>query len=61
MSTITITIKTDSAAFGDDDELKAGTEVARILREIANQFACSTPTDPQDIDGNTVGTVKIKR
>ena len=61
MSTIRITIQTDNeAAFGcEGNELKKGKEVARILRELANQFACATPTDPRDADGNHVGTVEI--
>lgn len=58
MSTITITIETGNAAFGDDDVLLAGAEVGRILRVMADQFeSIGECADPKDINGNTCGYV----
>jgi len=53
---ITIKIKTDNAAFQDDN---FGTEVARILRDIADDFANngSSQTSYNDINGNKVATL----
>lgn len=56
-----ITIKLDSAAFDDGN----GTEVARILRELANEITDTTleAGDSQglrDINGNRVGTAEVR-
>ena len=56
---ITITIKTDNAAFQDGNR---GLEVARILRRLADEYAngytnSHYPTHPRDINGNRCGTV----
>lgn len=57
-----LTMKTDNAAFheGEDDEQLAGTalpsEVARILREIAERVEAGDEQGPAvDVNGNTVG------
>lgn len=56
---ITITIKTDNAAFEQDE----GYEVGRILRELAQHYCCGypIPENLRDINGNTVGTVRCVR
>ena len=65
---ITIKIKTDNAAFGDD----AGPECARILRKLADTLEhYRGPLDPRDwnnsgarlrdYNGNTVGAVTVTR
>lgn len=75
MSTITITIKTDSAAFRDSKptnrpkptppECRVGREVARILRVLAEDFwNTGVPLLPPattllDINGNVVGSVEV--
>jgi hypothetical protein len=59
MRSIIIRIATDNATFHED----GGAEVARILRELADRLAerglreCASPL--RDINGNTVGTVRI--
>jgi hypothetical protein len=58
---ITITINCDNAAFSP----RAGYEVARILRRLANEFSeCNAHlvdgTKLRDINGNTVGIVKVE-
>ncbi len=52
---ITIKIKTDNDAFRED----FGGEVARILRDIADDFANngSSQTSYNDINGNKVATL----
>ena len=50
----TVSINTDSAAFSDDP----GAEVARILRELADQLEAGRfggPIQLRDYNGNTVG------
>ncbi len=56
MSQITITIKTDNAAFWDEDENEPCTEeAARIVRVIAGRIeAGGTQGTARDINGNTV-------
>ncbi len=58
---IRIELSTDNAAFDDD----AGTEAARILRELADGFDSGMEectTHPlRDVNGNTVGSVWIDR
>lgn len=44
---IRITIETGNAAFGDSPQ-ECGTEVARILRDLADKLE---ETDPEDYDG----------
>ena len=53
---ITIKIKTGNAAFQDD---QLGLEVARILRELANDFADEKGRDKGlfDYNGNRVGSL----
>jgi hypothetical protein len=53
---ITITIKTDNSAF----EENAGAEIARILRDIADDFSRNGYAEEnyRDINGNKVCTVK---
>ena len=54
---ITITIKTDNAAFGDLP-LERCHEIARILHELSVEIAGGVmPTSLRDINGNRVGTV----
>lgn len=56
--TITITIKTGNAAFEPDP----GTEVARILRDYADEVEGGWPAGGVllDANGNVVGSVKVK-
>ncbi len=54
---IKIILKTDSAAFDDENY---GPEVARILKDLADDFEVSSAEDQQDINlhdinGNKVG------
>jgi len=52
---ITITIKTDNAAF---QESSREWEIARILEELARKYRDGfQPSLTLDINGNTVGTV----
>ena len=58
---VTITIETESAEF---DAQRAGTEVSRILRGLAEQFGERPFGDLDgqalvDANGNTVGTVEV--
>lgn len=55
---ITITIRTDNAAF--EDGAKWG-EVQRILTEVSRRFSGLPPFDKRilDANGNTVGEVKL--
>ncbi len=56
---ITITIKTDNAAFEDGNR---AAEVARILRHLADRIVTDLPPQPTkllDRNGNTVGEVKL--
>lgn len=58
MSKVVVTIETDSDAFA---EYPTG-EVARILRQYANkvdQVSTVEPTFLKDINGNTVGEVRV--
>lgn len=61
--TITITIDCDNAAFHDDEgHQHAGPEVARILRDYADEITDEThPEDMKlrDVNGNTVGRVSV--
>jgi hypothetical protein len=53
---ITITIKTDNAAFQDNRHA----EVARILRDLANRLDRGFTFDRvQDVNGNAVGSVTL--
>lgn len=57
---ITITIKTDNAAF--DDGVSGATEVARILRQMAAQLDESAAfrfNTVRDMNWNTVGRVTL--
>ena len=55
MSSFTLRIKCENAAFRDDDFDKAH-EVARILREIASDLVNGQDRGPAlDANGNTVG------
>ena len=61
---ITITIKTDNAAFHGDDEGNPCAyinEVARILYELADQYenGGNPSLRLRDINGNTVGEVAL--
>jgi hypothetical protein len=54
--TCKISIKTDNAAFGDTDSVRAE-EVARLLREIAEDLDNGEVCGPViDLNGNKVGT-----
>ena len=64
MTTLNISINTDNAAFADEN---LGSEISRILKSYAN--AIESVIDPdtsweletrlRDINGNTVGQVKL--
>ena len=54
---ITITIRTENAAFGPDPWDRHA-EIARILRELANQIVDGGIRSPMDFDGNKIGTVE---
>jgi len=60
MSTVTITINTDNAAFGESEQEKAE-EVARILSGIVKRLQAGSIPDGKlkDINGNTVGQVGV--
>ena len=51
---IKITIKTDNAAFSD-----GRTELARILRDLADRFENSRALIVRDVNGNTCGSVTL--
>jgi len=51
---ITITIKTDNAAFQDGNRYA---EVARILRQLADQADRNATLSVRDINGNQCGAV----
>lgn len=59
MSSITIKIRTDNAAFDDDC---GNVETARILRNIANRLeeGVSYTRNIMDSNGNCVGSVVVK-
>lgn len=64
MATVTITIKTDNAAFqsphGPPHFLATGYEIGRILRVMADGFYANGSADnPRDANGNTVGSIEI--
>ena len=54
MPTFKLDIKTENAAFEDD---QCGVEIARILREIADKFDRGEPSagTVRDVNGNRVG------
>jgi len=58
---VRIEIRCDNEAF----EPYAGTEVARILRQIADEMQDDILPDTEqrlrDINGNTVGTLKVQK
>jgi hypothetical protein len=59
MNQVTIHISTENAAFHPEP----GTELARILRELARSFErCSdgVPTRIMDENGNAVGSVELE-
>ncbi len=67
MATVTITIKTDNAAFDNDGEFGGpGVELANILNDFANHVAPYSPIwsfdgmSLMDSNGNKVGTVTVK-
>ena len=53
---ITITIKTDNAAFEDGNRTD---EIARILREIADDISSGHTPVVNDLNGNKVGSVML--
>lgn len=60
----TLVFDCDNAAFGDTDQ-DAQYECARILRELANTVESNTRTDKcyldiMDINGNTIGSWRLK-
>ena len=59
--TITITISTENAAFGDDERDK-GAEVARILRALAfsAEYRNNLSGPILDMNGNRVGMVEVE-
>ena len=57
MRNVTISIETSNAAFQDG---KCGWELARILRDMADQFERGeVPSWPRDINGNNVGRITV--
>ena len=55
--TVTISIQCENAAFEEPD---SGRELARILRQLAEQFEDGqVPGTLRDVNGNTVGEVSI--
>lgn len=58
MEGIEILISTDNAAFEDSP----ASEVARILRELAERFEDDgiPPARLRDVNGNTCGTVEVR-
>ena len=64
MTTLKICINTDNAAFEDEN---LGSEISRILKSYANAIECVIDPDSsweletrlRDINGNTVGQVKL--
>jgi|OpeIllAssembly_1097287.scaffolds.fasta_scaffold662297_3 hypothetical protein len=58
MKKLTITIRTENAAFDESPEL----EVARILRSLANRMEVDGVEDRNilDVNGNKVGEVKVR-
>lgn len=64
MADITITINTDNAAFGDDDQWSRSEEVARILRKLATDIEIEENVDfkvLRDSNGNQVGEMKVTK
>lgn len=62
----TLTIDTDNAAFGEDDDLDRADEVARILHQLADHLGEAVGFLPagdavRDINGNTVGRWELTR
>jgi len=62
MTKFIVTMNCDNAAFGDEPEsLTFGCEIARILRDIADQVECGYAMAPlYDINGNRVGTAGLE-
>jgi hypothetical protein len=61
MEKITITINTVNSAFVDEDGNYEPYELARILRNFADNIETGFRRDSlQDINGNTVGTVEYE-
>lgn len=57
MEGLEILISTENAAFEDSP----ASEIARILRELADCFEQGDPPERlRDVNGNTCGTVKVK-
>jgi hypothetical protein len=58
MKKVTITIKTENAAFAED----CGYEVGRILNELASKYMHGDPipSSLRDVNGNTVGKVEVR-
>ena len=64
MTTLNISINTDNAAFESEN---LGSEISRILKSYANAIesvidpdtSCELETILRDINGNTVGQVKL--
>lgn len=57
MTSVTIRIETGNAAFALDPAM----EIARILRDLADQFTRDgSAYPPRDHNGNTVGTIEIE-
>lgn len=56
----TLTIKTDNAAFSEDDG-GPETEIARILRNVADELEAGVTTNKslRDYNGNTVGEWRL--
>ena len=60
MSSFKIEMNTDNAAFDGDDYVR-GTEVAAILRCVANEIEMGRGSGPVfDINGNRVGNYKME-
>lgn len=63
MSTVTITINTDNAAFREHGAHAGAAEVARLLRDSADEIeALGLRTDSaslRDYNGNTVGEWRV--
>jgi hypothetical protein len=63
--TITVTINTDNAAFGDGNEITMRTEVGRCLHLAASHFTKYTPLycldglSVLDLNGNTCGRIEV--
>ena len=54
----TLSIKTDNAAFGET-QAECRTELARILRQVADGVEHGRVSAPHDINGNVVGHYRV--